>query len=128
MARMSRASSVATDRAPWCEWSTRPRVTTTSDTSMMRGNIRQLRSRPSNLQPDQTTMTVLPHMRAWCSASRTRGGQQHELQHVTQPILARLLELDAYASLLADEADDAEQKVEHARAILNGQIEDRRVD
>ena len=38
------------------------------------------------------------------------------------------MELDEQASLLAEQADHAEQQLEHARKILNGQIEDPRID
>ena len=51
-----------------------------------------------------------------------------KLSSLSQPILARLLEFDQYASSLAEQAEQAEQQVEHARAILNGRIEDPRVD
>jgi hypothetical protein len=47
-----------------------------------------------------------------------------KLNRLAQPILARLLELDEQASHLAEQAEAAEQKVEHARNILNGKIED----
>jgi hypothetical protein len=51
-----------------------------------------------------------------------------KLNSLAQPILARLLEFDQYASSLAEHAEQAEQQVEHARDILNGRIEDPRVD
>jgi hypothetical protein len=51
-----------------------------------------------------------------------------KLSHLSQPILVRLMELDQQAASLAEQADAAEQQVEHARAILNGKIEDPKVD
>ena len=51
-----------------------------------------------------------------------------KLSVLPQVILARLLEFDQYASSLAEQAEQAEQQVEHARDILNGKIEDPKVD
>jgi hypothetical protein len=51
-----------------------------------------------------------------------------KLQSAPQPVLAKLLALDEHAETLADAAEDASNKLEYARAVINGKIEDRRIN
>ena len=51
-----------------------------------------------------------------------------KLQQAPQPVLCKLLALDQHAEALAADADDVQAKLEYARAILNGRIEDARTD
>ena len=51
-----------------------------------------------------------------------------KLQQAPQPVLAKLLALDTHAETLADLADDVASKLEYCRALLNGRIEDARMD
>jgi hypothetical protein len=51
-----------------------------------------------------------------------------KLQSAPQPVLVKLMTLDEHASTLADAAEDASSKLEYARAIINGKIEDPRID